>query len=114
MRDFRGKEITMNPTSRTPQQRDRRFARVRRLTQTIFVGAGIASGVLVGFSAANAKPVTTTTATVPSTVAPATSSTATHTATNNSGTAATTVPVSAPVTTTTVCTTSPSGTVPCH
>ena len=104
----------MSPTSRTPQQRDRRFARVRRLTQTIFVGAGIASGVLVGFSAANAKPVTTTTATVPSTVAPTTSSTATHTATNNNGTAATTVPVAAPVTTTTVCTTSPSGTVTCH
>ena len=114
MGDFGRKEITMSPPTRTPQQRDRRFARVRRLTQTIFVGAGIASGVLVGFSAANAKPVTTSTATVPTTVAPATSTTG-HSATSNNGAAGTTtVPVTAPVTTTTVCTTSPSGTVTCY
>ena len=31
----------MSPTFRTPQQRDRRFARVRHLTQAIFVGSGI-------------------------------------------------------------------------
>src|SRR5664280_1207747 len=98
MGDFGGKEITMSPPTRTPQQRDRRFARVRRLTQTIFVGAGIASGVLIGFNAANAKPGTTG-----------------HAATSNNGAAGTTtVPVTAPVTTTTVCTTSPSGTVTCY
>ena len=44
----------MSPQTRTPQQRDRRFNRVRRLTQVIFVGAGAVSAALVGFVAANA------------------------------------------------------------
>ena len=36
----------MTPQQRTPHQRDRRFARVRRLTQTIFLGSGVVVGAL--------------------------------------------------------------------
>jgi hypothetical protein len=98
----------MRPPTRTPQQRDRRFARVRRLTQVVFVGAGVSSAVLMGYAAANAKPVTTTpvtTATTPTTTPAATKS--------SSGTSAT-VPTTAPITTTTVCTSTPSGVVTCY
>jgi phosphoribosylcarboxyaminoimidazole (NCAIR) mutase len=90
---------------RTPQQRDRRFARARRLTQTVFVGAGAMSAVLVGYAAANAKPMTTVT--TPTNIA-------TSASTKSSSTPGVTVPATAPVTTTTVCTTTPSGTVTCY
>jgi phosphoribosylcarboxyaminoimidazole (NCAIR) mutase len=105
----------MSPNPRTPQQRDRRFARVRRLTRTIFLGSGVLSGALVGYVASNAKPViaipvaatTTTTTTAPTS----------ESANNDDATPTTTPytpPASAPVTTTTVCTTSPSGTTTCY
>ena len=99
----------MTPSRRTPQQRDRRFARIRRLTQVIFVSSGVVSAVLVGYVASAAKPVVTTPVTLPSTV-PAT--TPTTIANNTGGTTPTTVP--APVTTTTVCYSTPSGNVICH
>ena len=105
----------MSPNPRTPQQRDRRFARVRRLTRTIFLGSGVLSGALVGYVASNAKPViaipvaaTTTT----TTSAPVSQSA------NGDDTPVTTTPYTPPasagVTTTTVCTTTPSGTTVCH
>jgi len=46
-------------TARTPQQRDRQFARVRRLTQTVFLAASTLSVLFVGYASAKAKPVTT-------------------------------------------------------
>ena len=103
----------MSPHIRTPQQRDRRFTRVRRITQSIFVGAGAASAVLVGFNAANAKPVTTHAATTHTTTAPTTTPAAKAPA-KAATTRVVSTPVKAPVTTTTVCTTSPSGTVTCY
>jgi hypothetical protein len=105
----------MRPPSRTPQQRDRRLIRVRRLTQTVFVGAGAVSAVLVGYVAANAKPLTTTSVTTPTTattLVPTSSST--DDSSTPSATVPATVPTTAPATSTTVCTTSPSGTVTCY
>jgi len=107
----------MTPSRRTPQQRDRRFARIRRLTQVIFVSSGVVSAVLVGYVASAAKPVVTTRITVPSTTVPAT--TPTTVASHSSGPTPTTVhttptTVPAPVTTTTVCYSTPSGNVICH
>jgi hypothetical protein len=105
----------MRPTIRTPQQRDRRFARARRLTQGVFVGAGAVSAVLTGFVAANARPVTTTLTTpTTTTTAPVSSTNDDSSSTNDSSAPSTTVPTKAPVTSTTVCTTSPSGTVTCY
>ena len=46
-------------TARTPQQRDRQFARVRRLTQTVFLAASTLSVLFVGYASAKSKPVTT-------------------------------------------------------
>ena len=46
-------------TARTPQQRDRQFARVRRLTQSVFLVASTLSVLFVGYASAKAKPVTT-------------------------------------------------------
>ena len=46
-------------TARTPQQRDRQFARVRRLTQTVFLAASTLSVLFIGYASAKAKPVTT-------------------------------------------------------
>ena len=103
----------MTPSHRTPQQRDRRFARIRRLTQMIFIGSGAVSAVLVGYAANAAKPVTTTTVPVTTTTQRATTTTAPHTG----ATTPTTVyrpPTTVPKTTTTVCTTTPSGTVTCY
>ncbi|NNN01569.1 MAG: hypothetical protein HKL86_07055 [Acidimicrobiaceae bacterium] len=97
----------MTPTRRTPQQRDRRFARVRRLTQAVLLTSGVVSAVLVGYVASAAKPVAKTTVTVPST--PATTAPATST-----GSGTYTPPSTAAVTTTTVCTSTPSGTVTCY
>jgi len=106
----------MSPNPRTPQQRDRRFARVRRLTRTIFLGSGVLSGALVGYVASNAKPVIA----IPVAATPTTTTTAAPTgesANNDDATPTTTPytpPASAPVTTTTVCTTTPSGTTTCY
>jgi hypothetical protein len=107
----------MSPLPRTPQQRDRRFARVRRLTRTLFLGSGVLSGVLVGYAASNAKPVVTIpvptaapTTTAPTTTAPSDESSGGASATTTPYTAPTTVPV----TTTTVCTTTPSGHTTCY
>ncbi len=107
----------MSPLPRTPQQRDRRFARVRRLTRTLFLGSGVLSGVLVGYVASNAKPVVTIpvptaapTTTAPTTTAPTTTASGGASATTTPYTAPTTVPV----TTTTVCTTTPSGHTTCY
>ena len=41
----------MTPAQRTPQQRDRRFARVRHVTQVIFLGSCAASALFVGYAA---------------------------------------------------------------
>ena len=49
----------MRTHSRSTHQRDRRFARVRRLTQTVLIGSGLASGLFVGYAASIAKPYTT-------------------------------------------------------
>jgi hypothetical protein len=101
----------MTPPRRTPQLRDRRFARVRRLTQTAFVGSGAVAAVLAGFVAAN--PHTTTTSIVTPTTSAGSSTTTAQTATHTA-TKATTPVTPAPVTTTTVCTSTPSGTVTCY
>jgi len=114
----------MTPTSRTPQQRDRRFARIRRITQALLLGSGVASGLLVTFIASGAKPYTTTPVSVPSSTHPSTSNTPSTTATTPSTTATVpsskpstsvyTPPPPAPVTTTTTCYSTPSGTVTCY
>lgn len=109
----------MTPAARTPQQRDRRFARVRRLTQTLLVGSGVVSAVLVVYLAGAAKPaviVPTTVPTVPTTVPTTTSSSSESddTPTTTPTTGSVTTPTTAPVTTTTVCTTTPSGQVTCY
>ncbi len=51
--------LPMRTHSRSTHQRDRRFARVRRLTQTVLIGSGLASGLFVGYAASIAKPYTT-------------------------------------------------------
>ena len=94
----------MTPSHRTPQQRDRRFARIRRLTQIIFVGSGVASAVLVGYVASAAKPPVTVPAATPTTTAPG----------HPTPTTAYRAPVVAPVTTTTICYSTPSGHVTCY
>lgn len=104
----------MSPHPRTPQQRDRRFARARRLTQAVFVGAGVVSATLVGFVAANAKAGTTTTVAPTSDPTATTATTVPSTPTKASSSPATTTPTTATVTTTTVCTTTPSGIVTCY
>ncbi|HVB19128.1 MAG TPA: hypothetical protein VNE22_02480 [Acidimicrobiales bacterium] len=121
----------MTPTSRTPQQRDRRFARTRRITQGLLLGSGVASGLLVTIIASGAKPYTTTPVTVPSTTNSGTSTTPSPSVTTPSpsvttpspsaatpsATPTTTVytpPAPAPVTTTTTCYSTPSGTVTCY
>ena len=124
----------MRTHSRSTHQRDRRFARVRRLTQSVLIGSGLASGLFVGYAASIAKPLTTipkaplttTGATGGSSPAPTTagSSAATTppaTAGASSGTSAATAPATtytppttAPVTTTTTCYTTPSGTTVCY
>lgn len=110
----------MSPHPRTPQQRDRRFARVRRLTRTIFLGSGVLSGALVGFAASNAKPVVVIHSPAPTTTAPTTTTTV---AGDDSGdgsitpaptTTPSSTPTTVPVTTTTVCTTTPSGHTTCY
>lgn len=123
-------------TTRTPQQRDRQFARVRRLTQAVFLAASTLSVLFVGYASAKAKPVTTfpvvttptgvtpiptTTVPNPSTPTtrprPGTPTTQPQTPTPTSvAPTPTTVytPPKAPVTTTTVCYSTPSGHVTCR
>ena len=76
----------MRASSRTPQQRDRQFARVRRVTQSLLVGSGLSSAALVGFFASTAKT---------DVVSPSVTTTTTST------TAPTSTTTTAPVTTTT-------------
>lgn len=118
----------MTPTHRTPQQRDRRLARVRRVSRGVLVGSGLSSAALVGLFATTAKPATvdhvvdptTTTSPTPTTT---TTPEATTTVPSRSGsstptTGATTTTLPAPTTTTTAptptttqptCYTTPSG-----
>jgi hypothetical protein len=107
----------MTPAARTPQLRDRRFARVRRLTQALFVAAGALSALFVGVEASVAKPATTSLV-VPSTTTPGVTTTSPTTTTPTStGSPTTTVytpPTTVPVTTTTVCYSTPSGNVSCY
>jgi hypothetical protein len=111
----------MNPP--TPQLRDRRFSRVRRLTRTLIVSSGVASGLFVGYAASTARPLPLTPsppATTPH-VAGATPTTPAAGATTAPAPASapasspvpSPVPTPAPVTTTTTCYTTPSGTVTC-
>lgn len=107
----------MTPTSRTPQQRDRRFARIRRITQGLLLGSGVASGLLVTYIASGAKPYTTVPVTVPSNAGAGTTATPSTTATTPATKTTTSVytpPTPAPVTTTTTCYSTPSGTVTCY
>ena len=121
-------------TARTPQQRDRQFARVRRLTQAVFLAASTLSVLFVGYASAKAKPVTTfpvvttptgvtpiptTTVSNPSTPTtrprPGTPTTQPQTPTTVAPTPTTVyTPPKRPVTTTTVCYSTPSGHVTCH
>ena len=96
----------MTPTHRTPQQRDRRFARVRNLTLAVFVGSGVASVAFVGYAASIPRETTTTSTT--------TTPTTTTTTSKSTGTTVYSPPTTAPTTTTTVCTTTPSGTTTCY
>ncbi len=132
----------MTPRPRTPQQRDKRFARVRRITQTVLIGSGVGSGLFVGYAASIAKPLTTIPATTVASGTPAGATTSTPTtatvrpattaashattpvtsrATTPASTPATvpatapaTVPTTAPVTATTTCYSTPSGTRVCY
>ncbi|HET9088924.1 MAG TPA: hypothetical protein VFN54_01330 [Acidimicrobiales bacterium] len=109
----------MTPRPRTPQLRDKRFARVRRVTQTILVGSGVASGLFIGYAASTAKPLKV----IPPPVTTPTTTIATATTTppssDDSGAstptpAASTPPVTAPITSTTTCYSTPSGTRVCY
>jgi len=98
----------MTPSSRTTHQRDRRFARVRLLTRSIFVGSSVLSVGMVGYLSSVTKLHTTALQHPSTTVAPTTTTLAG--ATGASATTTTTVPV----TTTTTCYTSPSGNTVCN
>jgi hypothetical protein len=109
----------VTPSPRTTHQRDRRFARVRVLTRTIFVGSSALSVGMVGYLASITKlhPTThpTSTTTVPITTTTTTTATATTTPAGTAGpTAATTTTTTVPVTTTTTCYTTPSGNTTCN
>ncbi len=97
----------MAPHQRTPHQRDRRFARVRRLTQTIFIGSGLVSGLFVAYAASTAKPAATVTV-------PSTTTTNPTTTNNTTTTTGHTTPTSVPTTTTTTCYSTPSGHTTCN
>jgi hypothetical protein len=123
----------MTTSIRTPQQRDRRFARVRRLSDAILMG-GIASAVIfVGYASNTAHSAVTATSVPAVASAPAsaittsyngaegddssyTAITGSSTVQNNPTTAtkAYTPPATAPGATKTVCTTTPSGRMVCH
>jgi hypothetical protein len=82
----------MTTPQRTPQQRDRRFARVRNVTRGVLVGSGVSSVALVGLFASTAKPAvhlvdptTTTTSPTTTTTVPPTTTTAPTCYTSPSG-----------------------------
>ena len=100
----------MTPQPRTPHQRDRRFARVRRLTQTIFLGSGVVSGLFVAYAASTARPAVTVT--VPSTTS--TTTTTTSSVPGHTTTTVPTTPTSVATTTTTTCYSTPSGHTTCN
>ena len=127
----------MTPTIRTPQERDRRFARARFITQAILLGSLTTSVLYVGYAANLAHSATTTPVaiapTTPTTTLPAvttthygddfeagapssnaTTGTSSATRTTTAPTSGYTTPSTAPVTTGTVCTTTPSGRMVCH
>ncbi|MFZ1062991.1 MAG: hypothetical protein WAN30_05915 [Acidimicrobiales bacterium] len=100
----------MAPPPRTTHQRDRRFARVRRLTQTVFLGSGVVSGLFVAYAASTAKPAVTV-------VVPSSTTTTTTTPSATTDTTTTTVPTtptSVATTTTTTCYSTPSGHTTCN
>ena len=102
----------MTPSSRTTHQRDRRFARVRMLTRSIFVGSSVLSVGMVGYLSSVTK-LHTTTHPVATTTAPAPTTTVATGATGATGATATTT-TTVPVTTTTTCYTTPSGNTVCN
>lgn len=108
-----GTLVDVTPTARTTHQRDRRFARVRMLTRTIFVGSGALSVAMVGYLSSVTKLHTHVTHVTTTTVAPATTTTTSGSSGGVVGSTTTTTTV-APTTTTTTCTTSPSGTTTCY
>ena len=108
----------MRPTARTPHQRDRRFARVRRLTQTIMIGSGLASGVFVGYAASVTKPFVAV-AVRPRASTPASATTTTLGSSDDGSNAPVVTPVSpaptsAPTSATPTCYSTPSGTTICN
>ena len=103
----------MTPSRRTPQQRDRRFARVRRITHAVLLTSGVVSATLIGYVASVTKPVAKVTVSAPVTTStPTTTGTAANATSSSSSSY--TPPTTVPVTTTTVCTSTPSGTVTCY
>ena len=110
----------MTPSSRTTHQRDRRFARVRLLTRSIFVGSSVLSVGMIGYLSSVTKLHTTALPHPSTTVAPTTTTPAGATgatgATGVTGAAAAsaTTTTTVPVTTTTTCYTSPSGNTVCN
>ncbi|NNN09672.1 MAG: hypothetical protein HKL85_10845 [Acidimicrobiaceae bacterium] len=103
----------MTPSPRTINQRDRRFARVRMLTRTIFVGSSVLSVGMVGYLATITKLHTNTRPATTTTTAPVPPTTASPAGTTGAAGAPTTV-ATVPVTTTTTCYTSPSGNTVCN
>jgi hypothetical protein len=112
----------MTPNPRTPQLRDRRFARVRLLANTIFLAASTLSAGMVAYFASTSHA-TTVPNTVPATTTTTTGGTGTTAPpttrpSNNGGGGGTTVTTrptpttiaTVPVTTPTTCHTSASGT----
>lgn len=99
----------MTHSPRTTHQRDQRFARVRLVTRSIFVGSGVLSVGLVGYLSSVTK---LPPATHPSTtLAPTTTAPIATGATGATGAPTTTT---VPITTTTTCYTSPSGNTMCN
>jgi hypothetical protein len=98
----------MAPAQRTPQQRDRRFARVRHVTQAIFLGSCATSALFVCYAANAAHSdatapaatfPTTTTSDVTTTTEPATTTTKPETTTTvRERTTPTTEPAQTPTT----------------
>jgi hypothetical protein len=103
----------MAPSPRTTHQRDRRFARVRMLTRTIFVGSSVLSVGMVGYLANTTKLHTTSHPTTTTTTVPVTTTT-TSTPTGTTGSTPATTTTTVPVTTTTTCYTTPSGNTVCN
>ncbi len=95
----------MRHPAHTTRERDRRLTRVRRVTQSILLGSGLATGAFVAYAAATARP-------LPHAASPTTTTTAPRTSGSSASTYA--PPTAAPVTTTTTCSTTPSGSTVCY